>query len=136
MVTIIAVKVRDLMNENLVSVESSALVIDAIIAMTDHEIGSVVVTRDGVPVGIVTERDCLKRVCGKLDCNAVSVGEIMSTPLITIDTDASLYKATHLMLDQNIRRLLVTRNGMIVGFFTQKDLLSKINEVFLALAYI
>ena len=130
------VKVGDLMNENLISVESNALVIEAISAMIDHEIGSVVVTRYGVPVGIVTERDCHQKVCGKLDCNCdtVSVEEIMATPLITVESNASLYKAAQLMHNNNIHHLLVTRDGRIVGIITQKDLLTKINELFLDLA--
>lgn len=134
MVTHIVVKVKDLMNPNLISVESNVSIIEAIRAMTDHEIGSVVVTQDGIPVGIVTERDCLKKVCGKLDCSTVSVEEIMSSPLITVESDASLYSAVIQMLSHNIRRLLVTQNGTIIGIFTQKDLLTKINSVFLALA--
>lgn len=60
----------------------------------------------------------------------------MSIPLIIIDIDASLYEAVYLMLDHNIRRLLVNINGTIVGIFTQKDLLTKINDVFLTLASI
>ena len=111
MVAHITVKVKDLMNPNLISVESGVSIMEAIRTMTDHEIGSIVVTRDGVPVGIVTERDCLKKVCGKLDCSTVPVGEIMSTPLITVESDASLYTAVIQMLSHNIRRLLVTHNG-------------------------
>jgi len=128
--------VEDLMHENLISVESNALVIEAINAMIDHEIGSVVVTRYGVPVGIVTERDCHQKVCAKLDCNCntISVEEIMATPLITIDSNASLFKAAQLMHDNNIRHLLVTSDGRIVGIITQTDLLTKINELFLDLA--
>ena len=136
MVTGIVVKVRNLMNKDFISVDVNASVIEAIKAMTDHDIGSVVITRNDVPEGILTERDCLKGVCGKLDCSVTSVGDIMSTPLITIDADASLYEAASQMLDNNIRRLLVTNEGTIIGIFTQKDLLTKINEVFLALVSI
>ncbi|MFQ6125800.1 MAG: cyclic nucleotide-binding/CBS domain-containing protein [Candidatus Heimdallarchaeota archaeon] len=136
MVTTMIVRVRDLMNENIISVDVSASILDAIQIMTANEIGSIVVTRGGDPVGILTERDCLKKVCGELDCAIVTAGEIMSTPLITIDADASLYKAARMMLENNIRRLFVIRDGTIVGIFTQKDLLTKINDVFLALASI
>ncbi|MFX0194886.1 MAG: cyclic nucleotide-binding/CBS domain-containing protein [Candidatus Hodarchaeota archaeon] len=130
------VKVGDLMHENLVSVESNALVIEAINAMINHEIGSVIVTRYGIPVGIVTEHDCHQKVCGKLDCSCrtISVEEIMATPLITIDSNASLFNAAQLMHDHNIRHLLVSRNGRIVGIITQTDILTKINELFLDLA--
>ncbi len=136
MVTTMIIRVKDLMNESLISIDVSAPIIDAIKTMTTHEIGSVVVTRGNEPIGILTERDCLKKVCGELDCAIATAGEIMSTPLITIDADASLYKAARMMLEHNIRRLLVTSSGKIVGIFTQKDLLKKINDVFLSLASI
>jgi len=122
------VKVRDLMNENLISVESNALMIEAISAMIDHKIGSVVVTRYCVPVGIVTERDCVRKVFGnQLDCNAVSVEEIMTTPLITIENNASLSKAAQLMLNHKVHHLLVTRDRSIIGIITDTDLLTTIN---------
>jgi len=136
MVTTMIVRVRDLMNESLISIDVSAPILEAIRTMTTHEIGSVVVTRGNEPIGILTERDCLKKVCGELDCTIATAGEIMSTPLITIDANASLYKAARMMLEHNIRRLLVTSDDKIVGIFTQKDLLTKINDVFLSLASI
>jgi len=136
MVSTMIIRVKDLMNESLISIDVSAPILDAIRTMNTHEIGSVVVTRGNEPIGILTERDCLKKVCGELDCTIATAGEIMSTPLITIDADASLYKAARMMLEHNIRRLLVTSDDKIVGIFTQKDLLTKINDVFLSLASI
>lgn len=122
------VKVRDLMRENLISVESNALMIEAISAMIDHKIGSVVVTRYCVPVGIVTERDCVRKVCGnQLDCDEVSVEEIMTTPLITIESNASHSKAAQLMLNHKVHHLLVTRDRSVIGIITDTDLLTTIN---------
>ena len=129
----ILVKVRDLMNPNLISVEGNTSVDDAIRTMFDHEIESIVVTQDGTPVGIVTESDYLTKVCGKLDGTTISVEKIMNSPLSTIELDASLYKAARLMLDHNIQRLFVTRGEIIVGTFTQKDLLNKINDILFVL---
>jgi len=121
-------KVLDLMHENLISVESNALMIEAISAMIDHKIGSVVVTRYCVPVGIVTERDCVRKVIeNHLDCNEVSVEEIMTTPLITIESNASLSKAAQLMLNHKVHHLLVTRDRSVIGIITDTDLLTTIN---------
>ena len=130
------VKVGDLMNENIISVENNALVIKAVRTMIEHEIGSVVVTRDGVPEGIVTELDYYQKVCCKLDrnCSAVSVEEIMSTPLITVESDSIPAKAAQLMYDHNIHHLLVTREETIVGIITQTDLLIKMNKLFIGSA--
>ncbi len=96
--------------------------------------GAVIVTENRRPVGMLTERDFLKRVCiAGADQSTVTAGQIMSKPLITIKADASLYDASELMMDNDIRRLLVEDKGEIVGFFTQKDLVRKIMDSFLAL---
>ncbi|MFX0194885.1 MAG: cyclic nucleotide-binding/CBS domain-containing protein [Candidatus Hodarchaeota archaeon] len=122
------IKVRDVMHENLISVESNALMVEAISAMIDHKIGSVVVTRYCVPVGIVTERDCVWKVCGnQLDSNAVSVEEIMTIPLITIESHANISKAAQLMLNHKVHHLLVTRGRSVIGIISDTDLLTMIN---------
>lgn len=133
----IAVKVGDIAKRKMVSIEVDRPVIEAAKLMAEHDIGSIVVTREGKPIGIITERDVVSRCIAKgKDPNTTQVGAVMSCPLITVDANASLFVATRKMVENNIRRLLVTENGEIVGIFTQKDVLSKIMETFLALASI
>jgi len=133
----IAVKVGDITKRKMVTIEADRPVIEAAKLMAEHDIGSVVVTREGKPIGIITERDVISRCIARgKDLNTTAVGAVMSCPLITVDADASLFIATRKMVENNIRRLLVTEKGEIIGIFTQKDLLSKLMEVFLALASI
>ena len=116
--------VRHIMTKNIISVKNNASVVQAASVMVKNDIGSVVVTKDGKPVGIITERDILGKCCpGKLCGKDLKVEEIMSAPLITIAADASIGEAAMLMSDNKIRRLLVTEKGKIVGIITEKDVL-------------
>ena len=116
--------VRHIMTKNIISVKNNVSVVEAASVMVKNDIGSVVVAKDGKPVGIITERNILKRCCvGKLCGEDLRAEEIMSAPLITIEADASLGEAAMLMSDNKIRRLLVTEKGKIVGIVTEKDVL-------------
>ncbi len=131
----ICVTVRSVMTENVVSVEKKDPIIKAIKLMTEKNIGSVIVTDGGKAVGILTERDILRRCCPERLCErGIKVGDVMSHPLITIEADASLGEAAMLMLDKNIRRLLVVENGKPVGIVTQKDIMRGTIETFMALS--
>ena len=120
----IAVKIGQVMTKDIISVETKASVSQAASIMVQNQIGAVVVTKDGAPVGIVTEVDILKRCCiGKICSEELKTKEIMTSPLITIDSDAAIGEAAILMSDKKIRRLLVTKKGKIVGMVTEKDVL-------------
>jgi predicted transcriptional regulator len=120
----IAVKIGQIMTKDIISVESSASVSKAASIMVQNEIGAVVVTKEGASVGIITEVDILKRCCvGKVCSEDLKTKEIMTAPLITINSDAAIGEAARLMSDEKIRRLLVTEKGKIVGMVTEKDVL-------------
>lgn len=133
----IVVTVRDVMTKDIIAVEKNDPVIKAIDLMVKNEIGSVVVNENGKPVGILTERDIMKRVCPQELCSRrVTVGEVMSHPLVTIEADARLGEAALLMLEKNIRRLLVVDKGQVVGIITQGDVMRGTLDTFMALSMI
>jgi len=120
----VAFAVRHIMTKNIISVKNSASIVTAASVMVDNDIGSIVVTKDGNPVGIITEKDIVKECCAKKLCGGdLKVKEVMSAPLITIDADASLGEAAMSMSDNRIRRLLVMEKGKIVGIITERDVL-------------
>lgn len=130
-----AVTVKDVMTEELIVVKTTDKVIKAIEVMTENDIGSVVVTDDERPVGIVTERDVMKRVCPeKLCTRGITVGEIMNKPLIHIEADAGLGQAFSLMMLRDVRRLLVLDKGHVAGIITQKDVMKGTFEILMSLA--
>ena len=133
---VITLTVRSIANPKLVSLNGQESVKDAADLMAKHDIGSVLVTQSGKYVGIVTERDLVRKVTQKaLDPTSVSLKDIMSEPLITIDANAGLGEATALMASRKIRRLLaVDDDGNFLGIFTQRDLQEKILDVFRGLS--
>lgn len=120
----IAYPIQNVMTKKIISVEDTTSVSDAISVMVENNIGSVVVTKNKEFVGILTERDILKRCCPEKLCTVgVAVREIMSAPLITVEANTPIGEAALLMHNKNIRRLLVTEEERIVGIVTQKDVM-------------
>jgi CBS domain-containing protein len=122
--------VRNIMARDILSVDSETSANDAIALMAEKDVGGLVVTREGKPAGIVTERDIIKKCGREGSYKGVEVGQIMSEPLITIKGDATIGDAAWLMSDKNIRRLLVTEKGEIKGIVTGKDIMREILTVF------
>ena len=97
-----------------------------------NNVGAVIVMEDGVPVGIVTERDVIDRVLKKeRDIESSKIGEIMSSPLVTIESDETVRAAIDLLRTHNIRRLVVTENRNLVGITTERRLLNLAHNVYL-----
>jgi len=137
MATAPTLMVRNVMTADIVTVKTTDTVSTAIELMTKNDIGSVIVTEDAKPVGILTERDILKRVCPEQLCiKGVMVGEVMSAPLVHIEADAGLGQASSLMALKDVRRLLVMDRGKLVGIVTQKDVMRGTLETFMSLASI
>ncbi len=92
--------------------------------MAKENIGSIVVVEKDQPVGIVTERDILQRVLkfGK-NLELTLVKDVMSKPVVTIEAERTIADALEMLQKNNIRRLVVTRGGALVGLTTKRRLL-------------
>jgi CBS domain-containing protein len=91
--------------------------------LEEKHTSSALVTRNGKVVGVVTERDIVKKIvaAGK-DPNASTVGQIMNAPVITIRADADILEATDMMDRKIIRRLAVVDDaGKIIGKITARN---------------
>jgi len=116
-------KVDDVMVEDIVTVDSDATVMEAVELMNKHEIGCLIVTRKEKAVGIVTERDFLKRVLAESrDPKKTKVRQIMSKPLIFGEPDMDIEDAARLMFRKKIKKLPVVENGRLLGLVTLTDL--------------
>ena len=115
-------EIREVMIKNVATVGAGALVPEASKIMSEREIGSIVVVEEGKPIGIATERDFLKRVLAKdKDPRTVKIGEVMSSPVITISPQSSVADAIALMRKKNVRRLVVVEEEKVIGIVTSKD---------------
>ena len=119
------VAVGDVARKELVTIGEDEPILSAAKLMVKRNIGSLVVARGSDRVGIVTERDMLKKVLAEgRNPETTKVREIMTSQPITIEHDKSLREALDLMTRRGIRRMLVTQGGQIVGIFTQRDVLA------------
>ncbi len=97
--------------------------------MVEKHIGSLIANRDGLPFGIVTERDMLEKIVAQsADPSKLTVQEIMTAPLTTIDASASLIDAARKMVEKQLKRLVVTEHDKIIGIVSQTDLVQSMTD--------
>jgi CBS domain-containing protein len=116
--------VDDFMTKDVVMEDIEAPVENIAALMGRRRIGSVIITRDGAPCGIFTERDLLT---GFLACGRAlftEVGPECSAPMVTIPAGTSVHRAAATMALKHIRRLPVEKDGKIVGIVTARDLVA------------
>ena len=129
-------EVRDFMIKDVLTIESTQSVLQAAVLMAERGEGSIVVIEGGAVKGIVTERDLLFKVTAKhMDSAELKVTEIMSSPLISIDPQASIREATKIMIDNKIRRLAVMTDGALVGMISVWDVTQSILNTIADLSY-
>ena len=121
-------KVKDIMTKDVVSIRCDSTVLEAAELMSDTQLGCLVVVDSEAPVGIVTERDIVRRVVAKKLPLGTKVSEVMSTSLITVDPDASLKEAARLMSSNKIRRLPVSKDNKLVGIVVAADFVRNLGK--------
>ena len=117
---------KDIMAPQVFRVESDTTIRDAARIMASKDLGSLVVTRNHDPAGIVTESDMVRRVLAQdLNPDTHKVEEVMSSPLITVDVSLSILEARDRMDQERVRHLLITERGEIRGVISVRDLIHK-----------
>jgi CBS domain-containing protein len=115
--------VRDIMTKEVITIDIDQGAAEAARLMADKHISSVVVLEKEVPIGIITERDFVKKICAKeLEISRIKAGEIMSRIRTFADPETSIDVAIQRMLNHNIRRLPIMSEGKTVGIITVTDL--------------
>jgi CBS domain-containing protein len=115
--------VRDIMVRNVKTVRTDDSAWDAVVKMNKFRIGSVIVTNNGRPIGIITERNILERIVEpRLDPGMVRAKDIMSAPLITVDLNAAVEEAAQIMARKGIKKLPIVDGGKVVGVVSTSDI--------------
>ncbi len=115
-------RVRDLMTVDVPLTTLNTPVSDAARLMRSTDSDSLIVFDIGRATGIVTERDIIRKITAEgRDPMRVHVGEIVSSPLITIHPDRSVREAATLMLEKKIRHLPVVKENRLLGIITLQD---------------
>ena len=114
--------VKDVMISDLTTLDASTSIKDAAKLMDDNNIGCVIVTKNQLPIGILTERDFVTRVAAKEKPSTTSLEEVMSSPLIEVNLDETVWEAAQIMKTNNIHKLPVKKDNKIIGIVTATDL--------------
>jgi len=119
----VSLRVRDVMVTNIITVEAGATARKAAELMNRHDIGCLIVVNEDKPIGIVTERDMIKRVLLQLrDPRRSRVSYIMSKPLIATSPDTDLRDAINLMNERRIKKLPVIDDERLLGLLSMTDI--------------
>jgi len=119
-----SLQVKDVMVTNIITVEAGATVKKAAELMDKHDIGCLIVVSYGNPIGIITERDMLKRILlQKRDIAKARAGNIMSAPLIAANPQTDIRDAVRLMNERRIKKLPVIEEGQLVGLVSLTDVM-------------
>lgn len=114
--------VKDVMISDLITLDVSTSIKDAAKLMDGNNIGCIIVTENQLPVGILTERDFVKRIAAKEKPLTASLEEVMSSPLIGVNPNETVWEAAQIMKTNSIHKLPVKKDNQIIGIVTATDL--------------
>ena len=126
--------IRDCCNIGVVCCPPDASIPQVATLMRRHHVGDVIVVREEggerYPLGIVTDRDIVvETVAPQVDMDLVTAGDIMSSPLVTVQEDDSFSDTLQLMREHKIRRLpVVAENGALRGIVTADDIINMLTN--------
>ena len=122
------IAVSKIMNNSVVSVDSSVSATDAAKMMEDTDVGAVIILENGSPIGIVTDRDFAIKITAHSYPIDTPVRRIMSAPLISVDSSSDIWEASDLMSARNVRKLPVIDDDKVVGIITSSDIVKYIAD--------
>lgn len=121
--------VKDIMTKQVILIDANKSIFQAAELMATNSVGCLVIAKNDVPIGIITERDIVRRFVAKVfRASDLMVSEIMSNPLVTVKHDASLKEAARLMAKNKVRRLPVVNDGKLVGIIVASDFVRNVSK--------
>ena len=128
------VVVRDVMTKAVKVVRPDTSMKEVVATMNKFSIGSIIVVQAERPVGIITERDILRRLVEPcLAPETLRAREVMTSPVISISETASIDEAAKLMTRRKIKRLLVVNGEKLAGILTFTDIVTQVPNMLVIL---
>lgn len=110
------------MTKRVVTIRPGDPIRKAVKLMDDKNVGCLIVEQNNAPIGIITERDVIKRVLIKnKDLDVTTVNTVMTNKIFTVDVSSTFVEVTKMMIKNNIRRVIVTKDNKIAGILTAYD---------------
>ena len=120
---VIPLKAENVMTTEVAVMNESESVKKAVEVMAQEGLSAVIVTVEGKAVGIVTERDILKRIVAEdKDARKTKLKGIMSSPLVTIEPSTNLEEAARLMFEKKMKNLPVVHENRLIGLINLQDI--------------
>jgi len=120
------------MTKDVIAVDENMKALDAARLMTEKGISSLIIEKDHAPVGIISERDFVKKICLKdMKPSTINVGSIMSKIQTYASPDTPVDVAIQRMVNHKIRRLPVISDGKVIGIITVTDLAKHLRTILL-----
>jgi len=112
------------------SIAPEATVLDALNMMAEHNVGALLVMSDGEMAGIISERDCIRKVdvMGR-NAKDTKVKEIMTSNVVTLEASHPLEECMSLMIEKNFRHMPVCEGKELLGILSVRDVLKEVIEV-------
>mgnify|MGYP000725348692 CR=1 FL=1 len=121
-------QVKDIMTKDVITIEANKTVFEAAELMTQKGLGCLVVVIKGFPVGILTERDIVRRIVAKRAPLDQKITEVMTKTVITVEPETSLKEAARVMSTNKIHRLPVLKQNKLVGIVAASDFVRNVGK--------
>ena len=120
---------RDIVEKDFLSLSANTTILEGAKAMKNSKHGFAIIGTPANPEGIVTEWDLVAKIVAEgRDPAKVTLGDVMSTELLSVEAGAGLSSVSQIMTDRGVRRLLVKDGNQVIGFITSKTMLARMNE--------
>ena len=121
--------IKDIMNKKILNFDENVSIEKISKEFAKVDMGCVIVTRNKKPIGIITERDMLKRVLAKeLDIRKTKAKDVMTSPVNVLDQNTNIYYASKIMREKGYKRYPVVKSGKIIGLITEDNLIDYFTE--------
>jgi len=116
-------QIKDIMEKNVITIEHGKTALDAARLISEKDISFLVIMKDGLPIGVLSESDFVRRLAASdLKASGVKISDIMSKKFRWVDPSTTIEDAIQKMLNNNIRRLIILDDEKLVGVITQTNL--------------
>jgi malate dehydrogenase (oxaloacetate-decarboxylating) len=120
---------KDIVEKDFLSLSANATILEGAKAMKNSKHGFAIIGTPANPEGIVTEWDIVSKIVAEgRDPAKVTLGDVMSTELLSVEAGAGLSSVSQIMTERGVRRLLVKEGNQVIGFITSKTMLARMNE--------
>ena len=120
--------VKDIMTKDVITIGADRTVYDAAALMAQKSLGCLPILVNGYPVGMITERDIVRRIVAKRASFDTKLVEVMTKSLITVEPETSLKEAARVMSKNKIHRLPVLKNNQLVGIVVASDFVRNVGK--------